>query len=252
MKDYIISKKDFLVITEKIFSVLNKNKKVLFSIAGITLACLASIFFWCGSLIFCLSIIAAVIVFFCLKFGNVVITSAFVRIGWSCIIHALLTVIMNLLQTGTPPDHTFGCIASLFVCAVLYSFIPIISYYMKLNDKKEGRDLHTLQITKNNGSIGITILYMIVFIIILIADINAKTDYDFGKEDFVKVSKWEIENHHGNTYYIVTCSKGRIIISPNEYPEIRDINANTQIKVLTDISAYQGLLGIKKIEIKNK
>ena len=42
-----------------------------------------------------------------------------------------------------------------------------------------------------------------------------------------------------------------IAINPREYPQIRDINDKTQIKVLTGVTTYNSFPEIKRLKIKN-
>ena len=42
-----------------------------------------------------------------------------------------------------------------------------------------------------------------------------------------------------------------IAVNPQEYPQIRDINDKTQIKVLTGVTTYNSFPEIKRLEIKN-
>lgn len=250
MKDYIIKKKDFTATGRRIISFAEKYKTVIFSVTGLSAACAASIFFWCGSLIFWLSICAAVIVFFCLKFADVEIESPYVRSGWAGITHAVFLIMTSICPVTDSFLHT-GVFAAVISCIILYTLIPKISYGLKLNDVKEGVSLLDLKDTQYNGFVGMLFLYMIITIIITISETNAKENFDFSQEQYVKVTQWNIENHQGNTYYIISCPKGRFAVSPYKYPEIRDINKNTQVKVLLG-PGYEGLLEVKKLEIKNR
>lgn len=251
MKDYIIKKKDFTATGRRIISFAEKYKTVIFSVTGLLAACAASIFFWCGNLIFWLSICAAVIVFFCLKFANVEIDSTYVRSGWAGIIHAVFLFTTSILSSENSFLH-IGVLAAVIFCTVLYTFIPKISYGLKLNDIEEGISLSDCSDTQYNGFVGILFLYMIIAAIIAVSENNAKENFDFSQEQYVKVTQWNIENHQGNTYYIITCPKGKFAVSPYEYPEIRDINKNTKVKVLLNNVPSYGLLSVKKLEIKNK
>lgn len=250
MKDYIIKKDDFAAIGRRIISFAEKYKTVIFSVTGLSAACTASIFFWCGSLIFWLSICAAVIVFFCLKFANVEIDSAYVRSGWAGITHAVFLIMTSICPVTDSFLHT-GVFAAVISCIILYTLIPKTSYGLKLNDVKEGVSILDIKDTQYNGFVGMLFLYMIITIIITISETNAKENFDLSQEQYVKVTQWNIENHQGNTYYIISCPKGRFAVSPYKYPEIRDINKNTQVKVLLNNVPSYGLLSVKKLEIKN-
>lgn len=255
MRDYVITKKDFAATGRNILSFFAKNKETLFLITGLLSACAASVFLWCGSLIFWLSIAAAAIVFFCLKFANIEIESPVVRGGWACIMHAVFLTVTSVLSVGEPGEPAFhiGDLPAVFVCVILYTYIPLISYALGLNDEKESYDLHTCRKTRYNGYIGMLFLYMAVSVIITISEHNAKDDFDFSREEFVKVTDWKIENRAGDTYYIISCPKGRFAVSPYSYPEVRDINKNTQVKILARRSSVTpGLLDVTKLEIKNK
>ena len=250
MKDYIIKKNDFTATSRRIIGFAEKYKEVIFSVTGLSAACAASIFFWCGNLIFWLSICAAVIVFFCLKFANVEIESAYVRSGWAGIIHAVFLFMTNICPVIDSFLHT-GVFPAVISCIILYPLIPKISYILKLNDIEEGVSTLDFKDTEYNGFVGMSFLYMIIMIIIFVSETNAKENFDFSQEQYVKVTRWNIENRQGNTYYIISCPKGRFAVSPYDHPEIRDINKNTQIKVLLG-SGYNGLSDVKKLEIKNR
>lgn len=252
MKDYSISKKHFTDMSGKIVDFLKKNNKIVFLISGIVFAVFASVFFWCNSLVFCLSLAGASIVIILLGIGNITIYSTLVKIGWAGIMHAVFMVITNVLQTGEPVLYAQGSLAALFACVLLYVYTPKISYHLGLNGEKKGYEaFFSDRKTEYNGYLGISFLYLAIVIAIVINDSGRKTDFDFAREEFVKVTNWQIENRHGNTYYIVTCPKGRVIISPYDHPEIRDISSDTEIKVLTEKSVYPGLQNVKKIEIRN-
>lgn len=251
MKDYVIKKKDFTATGRRIINFAEKYKTVIFSVTGLLAACAASIFSQCGNLIFWLSICAAVIVFFCLKFADVEINSAYVRSGWAGIIHAVFLITTSVLSAENSFLH-MGVFPAVISCTTLYTLIPKISYGLKLNDVKEGISLLELKDTQYNGFVGMLFLYLIITTVIIISENNAKENFDFSQEQYVKVTQWNIENHQGNTYYIITCPKGKFAVSPYKYPEIRDINENTQVKVLLDNIPSYGLLSVKKLEIKNK
>ena len=94
---------------------------------------------------------------------------------------------------------------------------------------------------------------IIVFIVVLaigfFVDINKDNDAQFEKEQYVEIYSWDKEVHRNSTVYLVTNPKGTFAIPPSKYPEIRDINSNTKIKILKTNEG--GLYNYSRLNIQN-
>ena len=248
MKDFKIKKSDVVNFWKKYGN---------YTFFGLSLLCAALVvpLLWCNNLIFWLGVIASFIMFLRLKFAFIEIEDAFVRGGGALINLSLFTAIFKLCCISDIIDlHFIGGCVYIILGVLLYSdVIPRVSYYLGLNDKNEGYnyDIFSDIKTKSNGWIISAIIYTAIFCIVSCSENSKKNDILFEKEPFVQVTKWEKEFHSGNTYYLVYCEKGKFLISPANYPEIRDINPNTKIRILKNGSNIRGTDHFSKLEIKN-
>lgn len=248
-------KKSLSLLIKKFSEFWSRFGKYVFAAMGLLFAVVAGICCWSTGLIFALGLIASLIVFFCFLYANVPIETVSVRLGWAMISLAVfLTTTSLLTYNKIIPLHYFGLFAAVFVQSLLYSSIPLISYKLKLNDQKEGTSFFSLKTTNSNGMFGQFCLYMLILVIVGSHEKSELDDIKFEQEIFIPITKWEKEMHNGSTFYIISCPKGKFAISPLKYPEIRDINSQTKVKILVDEYGYvqEGLLNIKKIEIKNE
>ena len=250
MKDFKIKKSDVVNFWK------NYGNYTFF---GLSLLCAALVvpLMWCNNLIFWLGVIASFIIFLRLELmANIEIEDAFVRGGWAFINLSLFTATFWLCRIGDIIDlHFIGCFVYIFLGTFLYTdIIPRVSYFLGLNDKNEGYDYDLCgsgEKTKSNGWMLSSIIYVLILGIVCLCEFSKEKDILFEKEPFVQVTKWEKEFHSGNTYYLVYCPKGRFLISLAQYPEIRDINPNTKIKVLKGGGGLNGTDYFTRLEIKN-
>ncbi len=232
-----------------------QRRERLFAGIGIAIA-VAAVLFGFESALFDVGIITAVIIYFRLPYANIGIESKTVRLGWAAIMFAAFYLPSVLLTFEEEITIRFpGMFFSLFICTVLYSYIPAISYRLMLNDEQEGYSFGDFgrdsRKTRHNGVFFSFFVYGIILCIWGACEIKQKTDILFSQQPYIPVLKWEKEYQHGNTYYVVDCEKGKFMVSPTSYPEIRDINKNSQIRILAPYS-YNGLLQIERLEIKNR
>ena len=232
-----------------------QRREQLFAGTGIAIAA-AAVLFGFQSTLFLIGIITAVIIYFRLPYANIEIESKTVRLGWAAVMFAafylppMLWTLENEITMHFP-----GLFFSLFFCVVLYSYIPVISYCLKLNDQQEGYSFGDFgrdsEKTRYNGVFFSFLIYGMIFSIWSYCEIEQRTDIQFSQQPYIPVLKWEKEYQRGYTYYVVDCEKGKLMVSPSSYPEIRDLNPNSQIRILAPYS-YNGLLQIERLEIKNR
>ena len=221
---------------------------------GLSLLCtiLVVSLMWCNTLIFALGVFSSFIMFCSLKFSNIYIEDAFVRGGWALLNLSLFTAIIKLCCLHNMIDiYIIGCFIYIILGALFYSdVIPKVSYLLKLNNINEALDINGCK-TKANGCTAFLLIYTIIFGVVSCTENSKRDNFLFEKETFVQVTKWEKEFYGGNTYFLVYCSKGKFLISPTKYPEIRNINHNTKIKVLKTGGTVRGADYFTKLEIKN-
>lgn len=224
-----------------------KIGNAVFFLIGIIAAATALIFISATTTIKVLGIIAALIIFISLKAANVMIMSTSVRGGWAGIILSVFMISSSLFTlTNVIKVHSIGLLIAIFLCSLIFVFIPKISALLKLRDA-DGEIVDS----NWNGGIGVVFLFIIIFCINGVEE-NAKfEDALFERTPFVKVKDWWRENYRGDTYYIVRCSKGTFAIDPIRHPEIRNITSKTQIKVFGGCMLGGTLNTPEKIEIKN-
>lgn len=190
--------------------------------------------------------IVSVLMFFRLKYANLVIESAWVRLAWAAINFGIFVLIMQNI-----PDHILGLAVALLVNLIIYSCSSYLSFLLGLTNIDTGFSLVSDSETRFNGFI-LSLLINVLLLFFYVRNIDEmKTDEEFKKTAFVSVISWDKETINGNTYYIVKIPGKIIGISPKKHPEIRYINKNTKIKVLTDGHKINGLPEIKRLEIKN-
>ena len=190
--------------------------------------------------------IVSVLMFFRLKYANLVIESAWVRLAWAVINFGIFVLIMQNI-----PDHILGLAVALLINLIIYSCSSYLSFLLGLTNIDTGFSLVSDSETRFNGFI-LSLLINVLLLFFYVRNIDEmKTDEEFKKTAFVSVISWDKETINWNTYYIVKIPGKIIGINPKRHPEIRYINKNTKIKVLTDGHKINGLPEIKRLEIKN-
>lgn len=225
---------------------------------GLCLICLALVLTYCpnGNFILFIGCLTAVITYYRLQDCNVSIKSSTVRFGWAVLQMTVLlffTSVVTLEKDGFE-DHLLGFIIGSVAGTIIYSCSSIVSYYLKLNDEKNGKDnsyINTKERTRFNGAFGWFVTYGIMTFFVCVTEGKNYDNHLFQKTEYVKVISWDKEIKNGNTVYIVNTAKGRFAISPYIFPKIRDINPNTEIKVLCYNTYRDDCPNVKRLEIKN-
>lgn len=172
---------------------------------------------------------------------------------WSIVCFGLSETVMQALKVD---DYTvFAIIIAGGVITFLYSYVPIISYKLKYNDCESGWD-YTEQgwgKTKYNGFIVSMLILIITMISSGIADSNIKAEKEeqqlilqLEQKPFVPVKLIKQEMYDGNTIYILEADGQRFAISPFDYPDVRNINQNSQVKVIFGNYDHFHLKTVKK------
>lgn len=212
---------------------------------------------YCNQLILWLAIATSFTVYSRLAWAYIPIDKEIVRVAWSCINFTLfiascyLCSIESLVEGYTKDVYSVGILVAMFVNGFLYSYIiPRLSYKMKFIDRDYGQHTYKFEQTKSNGSLLHVTIYLLLLVVVFLVENKQLNDYLFEKEPFILVQSWEKENYHGNTIYVVQTEKGTFGISPLEYPEIRNINPNTKIKVLEGNNP-DNIMNYFRLEIQN-
>lgn len=220
---------------------------------GLSLLCLAAVLFFCryNGLILFFGIIAAVIAWVRLKRCNLPIRNCFVRGGWTMLQTAafILPAATLTFEADGFVFSVFGMTAGAVAGTIIYSCSSIVSYYLKLNDVKEKKGYY--ETTRLNGITGWGVTYTAILIVFGLTEKDDYNNHLFKSVEYTKVISWQKEIQKGNTVYIVDTEEGRFAISPISYPEIRNINPDTELKVLHDKIPCEGCLPVIKLEIKN-
>lgn len=219
---------------------VKKYGEIIFAVLSVVIAVVCSIYFYISVWCIIIPILAALFMFFMNKLHDM---DVFVNIGCCALVYAifqLLSCSWNIEEEGVV--KYLGYIPATFVCLILYGHTPVI--VAKIT--KEDDDAHEY------SCILVLIFYGIVGIVANYGANDRIEDAKFAKETFIPVTQWHIETHKGETYYIVTCSRGTLGISPYAYPEIRQINDSTRIRFLkSNYSSKKGLTQYYRLEIKN-
>ena len=236
---------------------LFSHRELLFLAFSIIIALLVGIFMHCNQLILWLSFATSLTVYWRLPYANIEIDNKILRISWALVNFALFIAICKLCAFesayGEHYCYVFGLLIVFFANTLFYVYvIPWISFKLKFVEDDYGwgfdENLNLIK-TKTNGSTFSIMLFIATLLIGFFVDIKKDNDAQFEKEQYVKVYSWDKEVHRRNTVYIVKTSKGTFAISPSKYPEVRDINLNTKIKILTTNGS--GLYNYSRLEIKN-
>lgn len=191
--------------------------------------------------------IVSVLMFFRLKYANLDIESVWIRLAWAAINFGIFVLIMHMI-----PNHILGLAVALLANVILYSCSSYLSFLLGLTIVSSGCTFFGFEgETRFNGFMSSLLINTILLGIYVKSIDEMNTDEEFKKTAFVSVISWDKETINGNTYYIVKIPGKIIGINPKTYPEIRYINKNTKIKVLTDGHKINGLPEIKRLEIKN-
>ena len=229
--------------------------KYVFCALSVTTAILVGTLVNCDKLLLILAIISALLVYFRLRFAICAIKSRFTRLAWAGVDFSLFMLICQLCAmkpagtyAGYPYDtHLFGMLFVLFANTILYAEIPKLTRKMGIAkvEKNEWGE-------KSNYYILSCIIYFVMGFIVLFVEKHQMEDYLFEKQPFVNVISWEKEVFDRNTVYVVETEDGTLVIDPFEYPEIRNINLRTQIKIHpTKSYYYRGVHYSPEVEIKN-
>ena len=190
--------------------------------------------------------IISALMFIRLRFATVEIESGWIRYGWSALNFGLYALILHFI-----PYQIIGFTAALIANIILYSWISYLSYLMGLTDTEKSYDISTDGMTKCNGMFLSLLINCACLFAYVIREENRRNDELFERTKYVRVINWDREIIKGNTFYIVKLPDKTIAVNPQEYPQIRDINDKTQIKVLTGVTTYNSFPEIKRLEIKN-
>jgi hypothetical protein len=243
-------------LSSKIKTFLSSHKDAVFCALSAVLAFFVGYFMHSNWLNLCLGIVISSTVYLRLLYANIEIENKLIRLGWAFINLALFIFICKICaiesdKTGET-TYVFGLFASIFTNTILYVYIPLLSYKMKLIDNVHGWKIdwkgNTVETKTNSDTVSI-MLSIILAVIGFCCEVKHDNDLLFDKEPYVSVYSWDKEVHDRHIVYIVSTEKGRFAISPQKYPDIRDINSNTKIKILT--TGTGGLYSYYRLDIKN-
>lgn len=206
---------------------------------------------------FVLSLIWA-ISFFRLGGANVPIKRKSVVIMWGILCFGLSGIIMQILKIY---DYSaLGVLTAGIFMIYLYVYAPSVSYKLKYNDCELGwncSDKGCVK-TKYNGYFVSMCILGITMISSGIADSNIKAEkkeqqliLQLEQKPFVPVKLIKQEMYDGYTIYILEADGQRFAISPFDYPDVRNINSNSQVKVIFGNYDRFHLKTVKKIRFKN-
>lgn len=241
------SKSDFGYALKFIANVWKKNGQYIF--CGLsTLFCIVII--WLSrpmdDFFLPVGLIISFLMFFRLRFAHIEIESCWIRYSWAVLNYGLYALIMHLI-----PNYSFGFLVALIAHIFLYSWASYLSYLLGLTNIKEDYDFFYAKKTRFNGACLSMLICAVCLFVHVIREENHRDNELFAKTEYVRVINWYREIIQGNTYYIVKLPGKTIAVNPQEYPQIRDINDKTQIKVLTGVTTYNSFPEIKRLEIKN-
>lgn len=233
------------------------NKYKMF--VGYIVACsLAFIFLNCwtfNSFLFTISLVWAFSFLFRLGYANIEIRQKSVIVMWSIFCFGLCGIIMQLFEIKG--SAILSVTFSGFVIIWLYCSLPIISYYLKYNDILYGYDSKLCK-TKYNGGFFSMIIFCSILFTTAIYEANKQEEakeqiaiQQFNKEQFVPVSFVKEEMYNGKTIYILEAKGENFYVSPFEYPEVRNINKNSKVKVIFEKDYELQMKKAKKIQFRN-
>lgn len=220
---------------------LKSGNENIFMHISVIIAIMSVMFFYCGIRVSAAALIFSVAVFFIqkyfLKYGWKV------RLGWSCIMFAIICIMCDICEIKSPiPLYFIGIILSSVVCSLLYVAIPKISYKLHLSDT-----------SKTKGIYLVLLVFVVLIFCVLIDEDNRVSDAMFEKENFVSVKYFEKDIYNGNVIYFIECEKGDFYVYAKKYPEVRYINSDSKIRVLTvkHPEIYGRYASARRFEIKN-
>lgn len=195
-----------------------------------------------------------------LRFGSVRIYKISVIAMWAIFCFGISGIFMQALKFEE--HYVLPIIIAGIDIAILYSCVPIISYYLKYNDELYGWNYFSSSAdfkTKYNGAFGSLLIVLASALLALYFETEAADKKEqqflqqqFNKEIFVPVKIIETESFNGTTYYVLEAKGEKFFVSPFEYPEVRNIKENSEVKViLGDVHYNYRLKGVKKIQFKN-
>lgn len=244
-----------------------KNWKLLFLILSIVLAVFVTLFFEWSWIIFSFSAVASLgLVWSNDNTATIPMSTTTVAWAWGFINYALFFTIASVCCFSDPWGVAY--FAPLWLAtsatALFIPFIPKISYRLKLNEQESVWDFYDNCRVYYNGSF---FYWIIIFfccgILGFTYDKPREDRYEemqlsnnFDKQYYHNIIEYHTESRGGEfvyTIYVVKCDDSTIIgVDPRDYPDIRHINENSQIKFSTlNSSKVDGLTIPKKLEIKN-
>lgn len=252
-----MNKINFQKLSLKFRTFWDAHKEVLFAVIAVIIAVSVGFFMFCNQLILWSGIVTSLIVYWRLLYANIPIESRIVRCAWACISFAMFIAVCRLcsfvpnILGYSERVYAPATMLAMFINTSLYIYIPKLSYKMKLIDSDEGWTYEAKE-TKFNGSLGSIVTYIVITVMVCAVEHTQQNDFLFEKEPFVAVISWEKEVYNNNAVYVVKTAKGTYAISPYEYPEIRNINPNTKIKVLSGSIFDNGLDGnSRRLEVSD-
>lgn len=210
---------------------------------SLVIAVVVGIFMFCNWCVFWLSLAVSATLLIRLPLSNAKIEDNFINVGWSSINFALYTASCYFccIHTAVIDYYTLGIVVAIIPCSLIYHYAPRLSNYMG-NVKYYGH---------NDTELGF-VIFLVATIINSCIEIKFRNDKLFEQEPYVKVLNWHTEIYQGYTTYVVSTPKGTIGIQPCNYPQIREINPNTRIRVLLEGGTHPlGTANYCRLEIKN-
>lgn len=190
-----------------------------------------------------------------LIFGNIRMNRMSIIIMWSIFFFGLFGIVLQVLNID-------GCLLPGIVacgfCAIYsYSYIPVWSAFLKYKKPDFGYDLDGNK-TKYNGKITSMFIFVVTMFIASVNMVefneereNQKLLQQFQTESFEPVKMLREEIYDGHTVYILEAKGAVFAVNPFEYPEVRKINKDSQVKVVLGGVDDHHLRTVKKIQFKN-
>lgn len=165
-----------------------------------------------------------------------------IRLVWSLIIFAIFVLFSRVVITiDGYSTHLVGIFFALVGDAIVFCNANKWSLRLKLHRKKD----YNLERRMAWCSVS-----LVVICVLFGVEVSQKRDFDFAKERFVKVKSSEKEYYKDKTYFVITTTDGRVFgIQPSEYPEIRNIHSESEVRVLLHGHNVYG--NLVRLEIKN-
>lgn len=227
------------------------GRRLMFGLAGICAVIVALFLCDYDVMVLTMATISSVVLFFRLPYACLPVKNAWTRLGWGCYEFSTILLLCSLLSLYSFCGVKFYGLALLsYMLIGMFAYAYFIPWFTEKFDLD--KNTRANKFFNHNGILGYLILWAFFLAVETYAyEIACHNSLQNTEDNFVPVKSWIVIDSGNGKKYILDTPQGRFSILASEYPEIVDINENTEIKGLLGGYYCNGAMHYNGLEIKN-